>query len=406
MSMFFPSRPLSPTLEELFRPREPDESDLEFSFDASDPFSFLPPDLRPPYTLTPEEGREQIRTKREILFHTWNKLHAILLTHEETIRKRWTKRTAIKRRELLLEVQSDIPKEHASDVEALLETNLTDFNGVKFPSEFVMMDYNLQRFGVVNQAIKRPYIPDYSMLAYGGKETYGKVIAWTEALDNHQDSSSGLELAGAQRDALPSSEEIPLLEAQNKLLDLLRRVVCRILIDMDLKNISSPSVPIKMPPPEISLDQSSSSFSWMSTARTNSLRPYIQPFAYSFEELRNSIQTGHQIAADHLIDLRTDPTCLHDQLNLYMEHRMEAVASPPAPRQLIQRRALCFVKGFLFQIFHIALSIIDQMESHLMTILIPHLKESDFSRTTGRCPIYEGIMRFASTTEVPLSDVP
>jgi len=149
---------------------------------------------------------------------------------------------------------------------------------------------------------------------------------------------------------------------------------------MDLDNLPEPPPDYElMQPLEIPLTHSS--FDWLSTARTNALRPYMEPPSFSFVELEELVETGYQLALDYIGDLRTDPTHLCEELNLYVEHRMEALASPPAPQQLIQSRATRFMlndaymdllvrlqynliyKLTLSQFFHMATSILKEMKN-------------------------------------------
>jgi len=101
-------------------------------------FNTLPAHMRPQRILTPQEGRKQVEAKSKILFETWDRLHQVVLAHELTIRKRWSKvrlsllvfilsqfdyhhsqRTAAKRKELLLEVEPSLPKSHAPEVDII-----------------------------------------------------------------------------------------------------------------------------------------------------------------------------------------------------------------------------------------------------------------------------------------------
>ncbi|KIJ52382.1 hypothetical protein M422DRAFT_64888 [Sphaerobolus stellatus SS14] len=377
----------------------------DFYSNPANLFNSLPAHLpRPAGILTVAEGKEKVEANRRTLFEAWDKLHTIVLVHELTIRKRWAKRTATKRKELLLEVQPDLPKEHAPDVDAMLKNtpnlkekwdtfllpylnveDLTWSNGVKFlsllhyraryfPSAFASFDSNTLHFGIVSQAVSRYYVPDVSMLAFGDKDTYAKTIGWEEYIGEEDDAPSGFELDQVLGDALPLADGLPVLESQIKLLDFLLRVVSKILIDVDLNNLPPPSMDSKeLSPPEIPLTQSS--FDWMSSARTNSLRPYLEPFCYSLSEIESLVDTGYQLTLDHLIDLRTDPAFLCEELNLYMDHRLEALGRPPAPINLIQNRAVRFLLLDVYQdliLFHLAKTVLQKMKDSKYDYSKPH----------------------------------
>lgn len=49
----------------------------------------VPESMRPTDILSVEEAEKQVRVAKTQLFVTWDKLHSIVVSHEDMIRKRW-----------------------------------------------------------------------------------------------------------------------------------------------------------------------------------------------------------------------------------------------------------------------------------------------------------------------------
>ncbi|KAJ7168950.1 hypothetical protein C8R46DRAFT_1092926 [Mycena filopes] len=92
--------------------------DMDFTRDL---MASLPEHMRPKGVLHPHEARQKADPLRRKLFADWHRLQDIVLAHEETIQRRWKKRTAVKRKQVLLEVNPTLPKEHAPEISALSE---------------------------------------------------------------------------------------------------------------------------------------------------------------------------------------------------------------------------------------------------------------------------------------------
>ncbi|TDL23088.1 hypothetical protein BD410DRAFT_188801 [Rickenella mellea] len=285
------------------------------------------------------------------------------------------KKTGVKRREMLLEIQPDLPKTHSPEIR-VVESNPGDVNGRhsqrdvfllpyanledlswnngiqflsllhyrarNFPSAFAHFDCDTLHFGIVAGGIRRIHAPDCSMLCFGGRETYGNVVKWGEPIGKGKDAPDGFELEWEWGEAMPLSDGLLVLETQTKLITLLLRVVSNILYDQDLNDLTTPSAPAPvLPPPEIPL--AGSSFEFLSLARTNSLHAYTEPPGYSFAQLDDIAQTRYDLAVNHFIDLRTDPTYLSEQLNQYYIHRIERLANGAVPDVLVENMAVTFL---------------------------------------------------------------
>ncbi|KAK0471940.1 hypothetical protein IW261DRAFT_827466 [Armillaria novae-zelandiae] len=77
---------------------------------------------------------------------------------------------------------------------------------------------------------------------------------------------------------------------------------------------------------------------WSSFAKKHSLRAYSLPPRFSPSDLAIITGAQYEIAQDHLIDLRTDPMYLAEQLTLHLDHRIERT-SKEAPLSIIHDRA-------------------------------------------------------------------
>lgn len=108
-------------------------------------------------------------------------------------------------------------------------------------------------------------------------------------------------------------------------------------MDHDWNNLVVSST-ITIDPPKIpSIDPN---FSWESLAKTNTLRPYLKPPSFSIAQLDGIVNQNYEVALDHFIDIHIEPSYLSEQLSLYVDHRMEALPSPPASQALIHNRAI------------------------------------------------------------------
>ncbi|KAJ7601996.1 hypothetical protein B0H17DRAFT_1155104 [Mycena rosella] len=73
----------------------------------------------PEAVLSTNKARQKADETRRELFVSWHRLKDIVLAHEQTIHKRWKKRTAVKRKQLLQEIDPELSKEHAPEIAAL-----------------------------------------------------------------------------------------------------------------------------------------------------------------------------------------------------------------------------------------------------------------------------------------------
>ncbi|KAF7373595.1 C2H2 and C2HC zinc finger [Mycena sanguinolenta] len=321
--------------------------------------------MRPKEIFTPAEAASRANQTRHELFALWRCLRAIVLAHEETIQKRWKKRTTIKRKQLLQEVDPTLPKEHAPEIAALgdqaaiLQGNRTEFtlpylnledlsvnNGIQFlcllhwrahefPSKFLWFDDDTLHFGVRAGGVHRFHAMDCAMVAFGEEVNYGKVLEYSERLDeSDEDSPDGGQMEHLLRESISFGDGLEILQTQSKLMKFLIGVVSKILCDLDLSNPVS-SVALAAP----IIPDPNTKFPWKSSARSNALKPYGPPPTFSFDEIAGLLESQYELAVQHLVDLRTEPIYLAEWIQFYYDHRPETIVGK-APTLLIQNRAI------------------------------------------------------------------
>ncbi|KAJ7122648.1 hypothetical protein C8R43DRAFT_1136064 [Mycena crocata] len=338
-------------------------------------FAEMAPHMRPKEILTPKDARHRADKLRQELFSSWHRLRAIVLAHGETIQKRWKKRTALKRKQLLTDINPQLPKEHAPEIEALYRgdvqsagqdrhdyfllpyLNLEDLsmnNGIlcavhHSPSEFAWFDASTLHFGIISGGIKESHGLDCSMVTLGDEDTYGKVLEYSEPFNaSEKDSPDGFEMEHHLLESMYLGDRLVVLEAQSKLMVFLITAVTKILTDFDLIN-PTPNTPLP--------------------------RYIFQAATYS----------GSPVL--HLADLRTDPLYLAETLRSYYDHRIETIFGK-APPSLVQYRtvALMLSDAYTFlACYHIARAVIDDFRSvqakYLNGLLETHMSKQGYHNT-------------------------
>lgn len=88
--------------------------------------------------ITVDEGRSRARAFSNDLFTNWHLLNAILKRHEETIYRRWAKKSKTQRTHLLLAVWPKMPATHRPDFVAYRrETDRQREAGTKFRNSYL-----------------------------------------------------------------------------------------------------------------------------------------------------------------------------------------------------------------------------------------------------------------------------
>ncbi|KAJ7036960.1 hypothetical protein C8F04DRAFT_1257503 [Mycena alexandri] len=357
---------------------------------------------RPKAILSPRAASQRAEGIRSQLFASWGRLQKIVLAHEETIQKRWKKastcdstgyplmfnaiqRTGAKRKQLLQEIESTLPEQHAPEITALsrpsatqklnaflfpylnledLAIKITAYNSLVFymhehiiPPPSLLGSITTQQASHDEGGIDRYHAMDCGMIAFGDENTYGKVLEYSEPLDKSDGTTpDGGQMEFILRESMPFGDGLAVLHTQVKLMDFLLAVVSKILCDLDLTSLS-PVAPLSTPDILIL----NTPFQWQSRARLNALKPYRPPSVFSMDEIAAIIDSQYELAVQHLADLRTDPVYLAEITASYGAHRIETILTAPLP--LIRKRALTLMRirsSWLF--YHVAKEIIAELQ--------------------------------------------
>ncbi|KAJ7471124.1 hypothetical protein FB451DRAFT_1473261 [Mycena latifolia] len=366
---------------------------------AQEFFNSLPAHIPRPDSeaiFSPQEARQKAHKIRNELFAccAWGNHPKTLEEGNSDIHPQYAllndiQRPAIKRKQLLQEIDPKLPKEHAPEVSALRgdepsvrQANTNDFmlpylnledlslhNGSQFlgllharvhhsPSEFAWFDSDTLNFGIAAGVMKRSHGLDCAMIAFGDETTYGKVLEYSDSLDKEDRTSpDGAVMEHILRESMSLGDGLAVLELQNQLMHFLLAVVSKILIDLDLTD-PKPATPLLAP--EITLIDTT--FQWQSSARANALRPYSPPPVFSIDEIALLLESQYELAVQHLADLRTDLMYLAETIQSYCDHRSDAIVGK-APSVLIQNRAVSLM---LSDAYSFLAPVLIQIDSFIM----------------------------------------
>lgn len=240
------ANPLMTTVDQItgngLNPKELSMDNLIKSFGAS----------RPDGGTTSKTVHRDGPKRVESIFNNFERLQLIVGKHAKVLQTRWWKRTAMKRRKLLLEAWPNMPPEHRPDFNALRRgwkgdqhrdsyllphINLEDLSKPKnlillfesrtqhAPDVFAWRDSSTVQIANSIEAVVVLRAVGNSMLLTGQKsrKTYGKVVSWSDNNQAAQDMYLGI---GSHL-----GEGLILLEIQEKLMNfpcsLCRAVVAR-----------------------------------------------------------------------------------------------------------------------------------------------------------------------------------
>ncbi|KAI4129019.1 MAG: hypothetical protein LQ347_003935 [Umbilicaria vellea] len=278
-----------------------------------------------------EELKEEASERVLKIWEHWTRLHNILERREDTMRRRWTKKTAEQRKKVLLTAWPDMPVSHRPDMQALhretreqrLEStefrdaflfpqiNLEDLTqqkplllllnsrGHNLPHKFATNELKSARVGFNSGAIPQRVFFGYKMILEDQKtpQTYGQLR-----------SSIGDTTGGD----MESGDGIMVLEIQQRLLRFLE--VCTELILHDLP-LDDMSIPVQ---PAAPFDKNPG---WPSLAHARAEAPYLLPDACDFGCLLGFIHAKCAESMDHMWSLREDPKYFHEVVNEWSMHQ-------------------------------------------------------------------------------------
>lgn len=305
-----------------------------------------PGGLPMPSFLTAPNVRSRSRVLSSSIFDSWNTLHVIIEHHEETIRKRWLKKTREQRKRILNAVWPGMATSHRPDIDQFKRKrnsqeaykwpsiNTDDLSKPKLfllflsararnqPFAFARADINACRFGITSRALIPGFLNEHVMMFTGrtSSNTYGELIAW----EDHPDAFDWLT---SQRGAHPG-EGLLILEIQDRLYRFLVDCCKNILQDMtEAVQIGAGAPPQPEPPSLMNND-----LGLTSLATSTAEAPYRVPAELNLQRLESIIQAKVSDAEDHIWALREDPGYFASILQEYRDHRQELMVDTNGKR--------------------------------------------------------------------------
>ncbi|KAJ3726432.1 hypothetical protein DFJ43DRAFT_1002169 [Lentinula guzmanii] len=298
--------------------------------------------------VIPRPTEEDIQKKAALysqsIFQDRSELYSILNVHEETIRKRWAKKTVKQRETLLRSAYPEIPVMHRPDFWALRQETLEErrSDGTKYrdafllpelnrddlvkpknilllfnsrgrnsPDVFAFVDFEKIRLARTSEAVPIPFKNECTIYLTGqNAKSYGKLVYWNEGPDVFNDMVNGVGM-------LPGAGLI-VLESQYKLYKFLLRTAKTLIHDLlPLTNSEPAPDPPSLDDPDL-LDLELSSIAAYATGTT-----YRAPLRFDVKYLKRLAEAKVDQAQDHLWSLREDPSYFRDVALEYSEHRLE-----------------------------------------------------------------------------------
>ncbi|KAL8897363.1 MAG: hypothetical protein Q9207_007249 [Kuettlingeria erythrocarpa] len=328
------------------------------------------PDFPMPKFLSFREAKRLASQYSHEIFTAQRFLVDILDRFEETLIKRWLKKTSIQRQKVLTAAFPGIPSTHRPDFWAIRKEspaqiragtqyrdlwllpslNLEDLSKARNlllllrsrarhpPGNFVNADANSVHIGHLARAIMPDYLSSYTMLLAGQdtEEAYGRMISW-------EDNEEALHMM-TQGTGLQPGEGLQVMEIQQRKLQFLQNCVEVILQDLPLKDPSIPKQPL--PAEDLLLSRAAE---WPSLTQEVEEAPYKVPDPFDIGRLRTFVVARRNEAEDHIWSLREDPSYLQDVAMEWSEHRQENLltangkAHPVLRQDLFWERVLCNV---------------------------------------------------------------
>ncbi|PTB65517.1 hypothetical protein BBK36DRAFT_1159666 [Trichoderma citrinoviride] len=325
--------------------------DMSFGDDFySDPANFFNALGRPvPKMPSAAEVRSTARKKAAAIFANYELLNQILLRHESTIRKRWTKKGRQQRLKILMKAWPGMATQHRPDYEVfkraksqplqrapkqvkdsfmwpyinqedLSQTQplllLLNARARNHPSSFAAADLEAMHLGIVTEAIERIFLNEYTMILHGvtvAKE-YGKLLAW----DDHPDAFDWMH---TQKQFNPSDGLI-VLEAQDRLMEFLVDCCRDVLHDISHDQLISEAYAIQ-PEPPLQLGDEARGFESLASMAAEA--PYRAPAQLDLGRIESLLSAKTRAAEDHLWALREDPAYFRQYVLDAREHRLEMI---------------------------------------------------------------------------------
>ncbi|KAK3342123.1 hypothetical protein B0T25DRAFT_359738 [Lasiosphaeria hispida] len=319
--------------------------------DYNDPTSFAqlfgPNSGLPIPTLQrPDDVRKEARERSQVIHDAYNTLNEIVTRHEETIQKRWLKKSRQQRLKILLQFWPGMSAIHRPDFDAFRkESKQQRGQGTKYrdnfmwpyinqedlskprnlllllsararhhPSHFAAADITAIRLGIVTSAVVPIFLNEYVMVLNGATDasTYGELISW----DDHPDAFDWMH---TRKQFLPG-EGLFALEIQERILNFLLACSRAILQDIAAEKLTSDTYPAQ-PEPHLKTEAEANGFESLAVMAAET--PYRLPARIDFRRMELLLEAKASAAKDHVLALREDPDYFADRIVDIREHRQE-----------------------------------------------------------------------------------
>ncbi|KAB2101763.1 hypothetical protein AG0111_0g9460 [Alternaria gaisen] len=283
--------------------------------------------------LEPAGVRREARDLATKLFEDHDTLKRTIERHEETIRKRWNKKTNAQRKQILLEAWPVMSAQHRPDIAAWRQhsrtkeaymwpyINLEDlvkrtplllllhYRGRHQPYEFVHSDLKQARLGEVSGITMPGFLNEYTMLFVDrtAPETYGELVSWNDDDAAFENMSNGV--------GMHPGHGLQALEIQQRIWAFLVKC-CRILLQDFISTVESEVFP--NPGPPATQDENAMLLEVVSLEA-----PYRLPAHLDFDRLKAMASAERNSREDHLWSMREDPGYFAEAMQELSEHRQE-----------------------------------------------------------------------------------
>ncbi|KAJ5738910.1 hypothetical protein N7493_002065 [Penicillium malachiteum] len=305
-----------------------------------------------PECKSPDKVRQEASSMVDKIFINYETLHGILIRHEGTIRKRWTKRNRVQRLKVLLSAWPNMPLYHRPDFNALqkdiswdqkaspkyrdsfmcpyinredlLPTKalllLLNARGRHPPSHFATADVQAMSLGVVTFVLSCTRLDDYIMILSGIEDNtrdYGRLVA----LGEHLDADDWM----CWQKQFSPGEGLLILEAQERLLTGLVQCCRQLLQDIPESNLTSDEFPV-LPEPDLKSESEVSGFESLGIMAAEA--PYRLPIKFDLPSVHSLLSAKASATEDHIWALREDPDFFLTVLVETNDHRVEFMKDP------------------------------------------------------------------------------
>ncbi|KAJ4260462.1 hypothetical protein NW762_007202 [Fusarium torreyae] len=302
------------------------------------------------------EIESEAKKKGKSIFENYEHLGKILERHEDTIQKRWAKKTRKQRLKILLDAWPDMPaarrpavdfirgqiqrrskpienRDSIRDLILLSYINQEDLakpkqlllllnaRGRHLPSSFLGVDSDDLPLAIMADAVVPVLMPGFTLVLRDvtSGDKYGNLYS----LDGSDPKSWGSTRTGPQ--PFPGSQFEPwqgvlLLELQEKLMKFLVECCHQILHEIPPEDMVSDAYPIQ---PEPSLRTDAETNGYESLAVITAEAPYRAPVHVDFARFESLLAAKASAVADHIWAMREDPNYFVDTLMEVRDHRKE-----------------------------------------------------------------------------------